>query len=199
LARVVKQVVDRVLAALAILVFAPVFLAISIAILVTDGRPIFYRQTRVGKDGKHFNIWKFRTMRKDADQVREEILHLNEHDGLLFKIRKDPRITPLGRWLRRFSLDELPQIVHVVSGHMSVVGPRPPLPTEVEQYDDHTSRRLLVKPGLTGLWQVSGRADLGWDESVRLDLYYVENWTPALDAVILWKTIAAVIQGRGAY
>ena len=124
---------------------------------------------------------------------------MNDTNGVLFKMRKDPRITPFGRWLRRFSLDELPQLVHVVTGHMSIVGPRPPLPTEVEQYDEHTSRRLLVKPGLTGLWQVSGRSDLVWDESVRLDLYYVENWTPALDAVILWKTIAAVIQGRGAY
>ena len=125
--------------------------------------------------------------------------HLNECDDVLFKIKNDPRRTPIGRWLRRFSIDEFPQILHVVTGRMSIVGPRPPLPTEVERYDENSSRRLLVKPGLTGLWQVSGRADLNWDESVRLDLYYVENWSPTLDLVILWKTVSAVVRGRGAY
>ncbi len=197
--RFMKALVDRVLAGLAILILSPLFLAVAFGVGASSRGPVFYRQVRVGKDGRHFTIWKFRTMRKDADQMRHEVEHLNQSDGPLFKVQHDPRVTPVGRWLRRFSLDELPQIVQVATGHMSIVGPRPPLPTEVERYDDHTSRRLLVKPGLTGLWQVSGRADLSWDESVRLDLYYVENWSPALDFVILWKTVAAVVQGRGAY
>lgn len=198
-ARVFKEVIDRSLAVLATVLLAPVWLALAAAVRFSSRGPVLYRQTRVGKDGSHFTIWKFRTMHKDADRVQADVAHLNEHDGVLFKIRDDPRRTSVGRWLRRFSLDELPQILQVVSGHMSIVGPRPPLPTEVERYDEHTSRRLLVKPGLTGLWQVSGRADLSWDESVRLDLYYVENWSPALDAVILWKTVWAVLRGRGAY
>ena len=128
-----------------------------------------------------------------------EILQLNENDGLLFKMREDPRVTPVGRWLRRFSLDELPQLFNVLGGSMSLVGPRPPLPAEVERYDTSIRRRLLVKPGLTGLWQISGRSDLSWEESVRLDLRYVENWSLALDLQILWKTVFAVVASRGAY
>ena len=198
-ARAAKEVVDRLLALTVLAVLSPFLLVFAIAIKLTSRGPVLYRQTRVGKDGRHFTLWKFRTMYKDADRRLAEVAHLNETGGVLFKIREDPRRTPIGRWLRRFSIDELPQVIHVVTGHMSVVGPRPPLPTEVERYDEHTSRRLLVKPGLTGLWQVSGRSDLPWDESVRLDLYYVENWSPALDAVILWKTLWAVLRGRGAY
>ncbi|MEY2468945.1 MAG: hypothetical protein QOF21_1643 [Actinomycetota bacterium] len=197
--RAAKDGTERFLAAFALVALSPIWLCIALGIRVTSPGPVLYKQTRVGKDGRHFTLWKFRTMYKDADQRLAEVAHLNDHDGGLFKIRNDPRRTRIGRWLRRFSIDELPQIVHVVTGRMSIVGPRPPLPTEVERYDEHTSRRLLVKPGLTGLWQVSGRADLNWDESVRLDLYYVENWSPALDAVILWKTISAVVRGRGAY
>ncbi len=134
-----------------------------------------------------------------AEDDLADLLHLNEHDGVLFKLREDPRRTRVGCWLRRFSLDELPQLWHVVTGQMSLVGPRPPLPNEVERYGEDVRRRLLVKPGLTGLWQVSGRAELAWDETVRLDLYYVDNWSPALDFLILWKTISAVLRGRGAY
>lgn len=198
-ARAFKELSDRSLAAIVLLVGFPFLLAIGAAIRISSHGPALYRQTRVGKDGHHFTLVKFRTMRHRADVERSKLDHLNDVNGPLFKIRNDPRRTAIGRWLRRFSVDELPQIWHVLTGQMSLVGPRPPLPSEVEQYDEHTSRRLLVKPGLTGLWQVSGRSDLSWEESVRLDLYYVENWTPALDAIILWKTLRAVLQGRGAY
>ncbi|MDP9496839.1 MAG: sugar transferase, partial [Actinomycetota bacterium] len=140
------------------------------------------------------------SMYVDAEERLAGLRDLNEaRDGLLFKIRDDPRVTPVGRWLRRFSLDEVPQLLNVVRGDMSLVGPRPPLPREVEQYGADVRRRLLVKPGLTGLWQVSGRSDLSWDESVRLDLHYVENWSLALDVMIIWKTVFAVLQRRGAY
>jgi lipopolysaccharide/colanic/teichoic acid biosynthesis glycosyltransferase len=135
----------------------------------------------------------------DAEARRAELLEANESDGVLFKIRHDPRITRVGRWLRRCSVDELPQLVNVLRGQMSLVGPRPPLPSEVEQYEQHMHRRLLVTPGLTGLWQVSGRSELSWEETVRLDLYYVENWSVALDAEILWKTLFAVVRGSGAH
>jgi lipopolysaccharide/colanic/teichoic acid biosynthesis glycosyltransferase len=135
----------------------------------------------------------------DADQQRATLQEQNISDGLLFKIRNDPRVTPVGRWLRRHSLDELPQLINVLTGSMSLVGPRPPLPGEVAHYDSSVSRRLLVKPGLTGLWQISGRSDLPWEEAVRLDLRYVENWSLALDALILWKTGRAVLSSSGAY
>jgi lipopolysaccharide/colanic/teichoic acid biosynthesis glycosyltransferase len=142
---------------------------------------------------------KFRSMVADADRRRDALRDANISDGLLFKMRSDPRVTPLGRWLRRLSLDELPQLLNVLGGSMSLVGPRPPLPDEVARYDTSVSRRLLVKPGLTGLWQISGRSDLPWEESVRLDLRYVENWSLALDLLILWKTGRAVLTGSGAY
>jgi lipopolysaccharide/colanic/teichoic acid biosynthesis glycosyltransferase len=144
-------------------------------------------------------MYKFRSMRDGADAQLQQLLAQNEGSGLLFKMRHDPRVTPVGRWLRRFSLDELPQLFNVLGGSMSLVGPRPPLPQEVERYDTSIRRRLLVKPGLTGLWQISGRSDLSWEESVRLDLRYVENWTLALDLLILWKTASAVLRSRGAY
>ncbi|HEY9474959.1 MAG TPA: sugar transferase, partial [Mycobacteriales bacterium] len=141
-----------------------------------------------------------RTMVADAERRLHEVAHLNRHpDGPLFKVMGDPRVTPLGMFLRRYSLDELPQLLHVLTGRMSLVGPRPPLPDEVAAYTDEVRRRLLVKPGLTGLWQISGRSDLTWDESVRLDLRYVENWSFALDLLILKKTLSAVIRGTGAY
>jgi lipopolysaccharide/colanic/teichoic acid biosynthesis glycosyltransferase len=144
-------------------------------------------------------MYKFRSMVDGADAKLAELLASNDGQGLLFKMRQDPRVTPIGRWLRRFSLDELPQLFNVLGGSMSLVGPRPPLPQEVERYDTSIRRRLLVKPGLTGLWQISGRSDLSWEESVRLDLRYVENWTLALDVLILWKTASAVLRSRGAY
>jgi exopolysaccharide biosynthesis polyprenyl glycosylphosphotransferase len=197
--RVIKSSFDRVVAATALLLLTPVFLAIAAAIRLSDGGGALFRQTRVGRDGRVFRLYKFRTMVPDAELLRAKLAARNEHDGPLFKIRNDPRITTLGRWLRRWSFDELPQLINVLRGEMSLVGPRPALPDEAARYADHVRRRLAVKPGLTGLWQVNGRADLPWDESVRLDLRYVENWSFALDLQIMWKTCAAVIRGSGAY
>jgi lipopolysaccharide/colanic/teichoic acid biosynthesis glycosyltransferase len=176
----------------------PVLFLIGVAIRLSSRGPALFRQVRVGLGGRRFVMWKFRTMSVDAEDRLGEVAHLNEHDGVLFKITDDPRATRVGRLLRRWSIDELPQLWNVVRGEMSIVGPRPPLPHEVERYDLQVRRRLLVKPGLTGLWQVSGRAGLSWEESVRLDLHYVENWSPSLDAVILVKTIVAVLRRRGA-
>ncbi len=196
--RLVKSAFDRSAAIVALLVASPLLLAIGLAIRLSSEGPALFRQVRIGLGGRHFVMWKFRTMTVDAEERLEEVRHLNEHDGLLFKIADDPRMTRFGRFLRRWSIDELPQLWNVVRGEMSIVGPRPPLPHEVERYDLEVRRRLLVKPGLTGLWQVSGRAGLSWDEAVRLDLHYVENWSPSLDAVILAKTIVAVLRRRGA-
>jgi lipopolysaccharide/colanic/teichoic acid biosynthesis glycosyltransferase len=158
-----------------------------------------FRQLRVGRHGRPFAIYKFRTMRCDAEDLLAELQALNEHDGVLFKVRQDPRISRVGRVLRRYSLDELPQLVNVLRGEMSLVGPRPPLPSEVAVYPADMRRRLVVKPGLTGLWQVSGRADLPWEEAMRLDLRYVENWTLTLDLIILMRTGSAVLRASGAY
>jgi lipopolysaccharide/colanic/teichoic acid biosynthesis glycosyltransferase len=163
------------------------------------GGSMFFRQTRVGRGGECFQIFKFRTMQVDAEDRLEAIRAHNESSGVLFKIRADPRVTRSGRLLRRFSLDELPQLINVVRGDMSLVGPRPPLPSEVEQYPQDMRRRLAVKPGMTGLWQVSGRSDLSWDEAIRLDLQYVENWSLTVDLVILMRTAMAVMRGSGAY
>jgi exopolysaccharide biosynthesis polyprenyl glycosylphosphotransferase len=198
--RVIKGAVDRFAAGFALLFFAPLLLAIATAVRVTSSGPAIFRQTRIGKDGKEFTMLKFRTMVVDAEARRAELLGQNERaEGLLFKIKDDPRITTVGRVLRKLSLDELPQLINVLAGSMSLVGPRPPLPEEVALYEDDVRRRLLVKPGLTGLWQISGRSDLTWDESVRLDLRYVENWSLTLDAMILWKTASAVARSAGAY
>jgi lipopolysaccharide/colanic/teichoic acid biosynthesis glycosyltransferase len=144
-------------------------------------------------------MFKFRSMYPDAEQRLSDLYALSDGNGVMFKLRDDPRVTPLGRFIRRFSLDELPQLFNVLRGDMSLVGPRPPLPEEVALYAADDTRRMLVKPGITGLWQVSGRSDLSWDESVRLDLRYVDNWSMTLDLLILWKTARAVIYGSGAY
>lgn len=197
--RVVKETMDRVLAAVLIVAFAPVMVLVAIAVRCTSRGSVMFRQRRVGLNGQHFALLKFRTMAFDADHEQSNLEHLNEHQGVLFKIRRDPRLTPVGRFLRRFSLDELPQLVNVLFGDMSLVGPRPPLPSEVERYDSDVHRRLLVKPGLTGMWQVSGRSDLSWEETVRLDLYYVDHWSVGLDLVLLGKTFMTVLRGRGAY
>ena len=196
---VVKGAFDRVSAAAALILLAPLMAGITLAIRLGDGGPAIFRQTRVGKDGDPFLVCKFRTMVADAEQRRAELQAHNEGGGLLFKMRNDPRITPVGRWLRKYSLDELPQLWNVLKGDMSLVGPRPALLAEAALYGSYVRRRLVVKPGITGLWQVSGRSDLPWEEAVRLDLRYVENWSFALDLQILWKTMSAVIQGSGAY
>jgi exopolysaccharide biosynthesis polyprenyl glycosylphosphotransferase len=194
-----KAVFDRVVGAAILVVLAPLLLSIALAIRLTSRGPVFYRQTRIGVEGREFKMIKFRSMVADADAQRARLLELSEGNGVLFKIRKDPRVTRIGAFLRRFSLDELPQLFNVMRGDMSLVGPRPPLPEEVAGYSDDATRRLRVKPGVTGLWQVSGRSDLNGEESLRLDLRYADNWSMALDLSILWRTLRAVIRGEGAY
>lgn len=196
--QLLKGVMDRLAALLILLLVWPVMLGLAIVVR-GDGGPAFFRQTRVGRGGREFQVLKFRSMVVDAETRLAELQARNEGAGVLFKMKDDPRVTPIGRFLRRYSLDELPQLFNVLGGSMSLVGPRPPLPQEVEGYERAAQRRLLVKPGITGLWQVSGRSDLSWEQTVRLDLRYVENWTLALDALILVKTVRAVLGGGGAY
>ncbi|OCW84606.1 polyprenyl glycosylphosphotransferase [Nocardia farcinica] len=194
-----KALVDRVGSALLLVMVAPVMAVVAVAIKLDSKGPIFYRANRVGINNVCFEMWKFRSMVQDADSLKANLESRNEGSGVLFKMRDDPRITRVGAIIRRYSLDELPQLLNVLGGTMSLVGPRPPLPNEVEQYDGRVARRMLVKPGMTGLWQVSGRSDLSWEESVRLDLSYVENWSIMQDASILWKTVRAVLVKDGAY
>ena len=197
--QVVKDLFDRSVATLVLLGLSPLMLAIAVAIRLSDKGPALFTQIRVGKDGQPFKIYKFRTMVVDAESRLTELREKNEFDGVLFKIRRDPRITAIGARLRKWSLDELPQLFNVLRGEMSLVGPRPALPDEAARYANHVRRRLVVKPGLTGMWQVNGRSNLSWDETVRLDLRYVENWSFALDMQILWKTCSVIFKGAGAY
>ncbi|WP_028192866.1 sugar transferase [Salinispora pacifica] len=197
--KLVKGLVDKAFAIFALTLLLPLLIVIALTVLVDSRGPVLFRQTRVGQGGREFGVWKFRTMEVNADARLVELAPRNETDGLLFKLRDDPRVTRVGRLLRNWSLDELPQLVNVLFGQMSLVGPRPPLPSEVARYDGDVARRLLVKPGMTGLWQISGRSDLSWEDGVRLDLYYVENWSLAADLTILWKTFGAVVNRRGAY
>ncbi len=194
-----RALFDRTFAAAVLIGALPVLLLAMLAIRFTSRGPIFYRSERIGQNGVPFQMLKLRTMVRDADQMREELEHHNEGAGVLFKIADDPRVTRVGRLLRRFSIDELPQFVNVLRGDMSVVGPRPPLRAEVDAYSDQMRRRLLVKQGVTGLWQVSGRSDLSWEDSVRLDLDYVENWTMLRDIQIIVRTARAVLASKGAY
>ena len=194
-----KGLLDRALGTALLLAAVPVILAAALAVRVTSSGPVLFRQTRIGVDGRPFTMLKLRSMYRDAEERKAALVRRNEGNGLLFKMRDDPRVTPVGKILRRFSIDELPQLWNVVRGDMSLVGPRPPLPSEVDGYQDQVFRRLHVRPGLTGLWQVSGRSDLDWDESVRLDLRYVDNWSVAMDLLILWKTGRAVLGSAGAY
>jgi exopolysaccharide biosynthesis polyprenyl glycosylphosphotransferase len=194
-----KAVFDRVAALALLIVTAPVLVGVCVAIRTTSAGPALFRQQRAGRAGVPFTIYKFRTMRDGADGAFEALVASTDRPGGMFaKDVADHRVTSVGRFLRRYSIDELPQLINVALGQMSLVGPRP-LPASVEQIGYDVSRRLLVRPGMTGLWQVSGRSDLPWDESVRLDLYYVENWSPAFDVMILWKTMRAVLRGSGAY
>ncbi|HEX9339532.1 MAG TPA: exopolysaccharide biosynthesis polyprenyl glycosylphosphotransferase, partial [Pseudonocardiaceae bacterium] len=197
--RVIKEIFDRVASTLLSLLALPLLLMVGLLIKLDSRGPVFYRQRRIGKDGRPFTMVKFRTMVVDADAKRVALRLADEGAGPLFKLRRDPRVTRVGGWLRRYSVDELPQLFNVLAGTMSLVGPRPPLPEETATYGPDVRRRLLVKPGLTGLWQVSGRSDLPWEEAIRLDLRYVEDWSLALDALILWKTLRAVFGGEGAY
>jgi exopolysaccharide biosynthesis polyprenyl glycosylphosphotransferase len=197
--RFIKRGADISLAGFGLLVASPLLLAIAAAIKLVEGGPVIFGQTRVGLDGTTFTMYKFRSMHTDAETRLAGLRAQNPHVGTMFKLQDDPRITRVGRVLRRFSLDELPQLLNVLGGSMSMVGPRPPLQSEVDQYEDHARRRLLVTPGLTGLWQVSGRSLLSWEETVRLDLRYIENWTLTLDLLIMWKTFFAVLTKRGAF
>jgi exopolysaccharide biosynthesis polyprenyl glycosylphosphotransferase len=197
--RLIKSVFDVSVAALLLLLLVPLLSLIALVIRLDTGGPVFFRQVRVGRGGESFRMYKFRTMHTDAEARLDAMRRQNESAGVLFKIRDDPRVTRSGRFLRRYSLDELPQLINVLLGGMSLVGPRPPLPSEVERYPQDMRRRLVVKPGMTGLWQVSGRSDLSWEDSIRLDLQYVENWSLTVDLVILMRTAAVVMRGAGAY
>jgi exopolysaccharide biosynthesis polyprenyl glycosylphosphotransferase len=197
--RLIKGAFDRSAAAVGIVVLAPLLLGIAVLVKVTTPGSVLFRQERVGRRGRTFRMLKFRTMVEGADQMLDTLAGENDGNGVLFKKKADPRVTPIGAVLRRSSLDELPQLLNVLVGTMSLVGPRPPLPSEVDRYGVDMHRRFLVKPGLTGLWQISGRSDLSWDESVRIDIRYVENWSLTFDLLILWRTLGAVMRGSGAY
>ena len=198
--RLAKSVIERLLAACALLVLSPMLLLVWSLVRRESTGPGIFRQQRVGRNGVEFTMLKFRTMSCTAGEEQADLEDLNQVEGgVIFKIRSDPRVTPIGRFLRRYSIDELPQLWNVVTGQMSLVGPRPALPSEVERYDLDPRRRLAVKPGITGLWQVSGRSDLSWAESVRLDVKYVDNWSLMLDLSILCRTVGAVLGHRGAY
>jgi exopolysaccharide biosynthesis polyprenyl glycosylphosphotransferase len=198
-ALIAKRAMDFTGAALALILGWPLFLLIAVAIKLDSPGPIFFRQRRVGKNGEPFDIYKFRSMRTGADAEKANLSGLNDGEEALFKIRDDPRVTRVGRLLRQTSLDELPQFFNVLRGEMSLVGPRPQIPAEVAQYQPWHRRRLSVPPGITGMWQISGRSDLSFDEMVLLDLYYIEHWTPWLDFTILLRTVPKVLMGKGAY
>lgn len=197
--RVLKVLFDYVLALALLIVLSPLMLGLATLIRITSRGPALFRQTRVGTQGQEFTVYKFRSMIVDAEKRLADLTNQDEGNGVLFKMRTDPRVTRIGSLLRRYSLDELPQLLNVLRGNMSLVGPRPPLPKEVAGYSADEIRRLRVRPGMTGLWQVSGRSDLTWEESLRLDLRYVDNWSMSLDLSILWRTVRAVTQGSGAY
>lgn len=194
-----KRTFDVVGSSALILAFAPLLLFAAISVWLHDRGPVFFHQTRIGRNGEQFSCRKFRTMVVDAEEQLQALYAVTGYTQGLFKLERDPRVTRPGRWLRRYSIDELPQLFNVLAGEMSLVGPRPPLPIEVEKYDDSTNRRLHVRPGMTGLWQVSGRSDLTWEEAIRLDLYYVDNWSMVQDVAILARTLGAVLASRGAY
>jgi exopolysaccharide biosynthesis polyprenyl glycosylphosphotransferase len=198
-AHLVKRALDIVVSGIALLFFAPIAFVIAMAIKVDDPGPAFFHQERVGRDGRTFKMVKFRSMRVNAEAELAKLLEANEGAGPLFKMKDDPRVTRIGAFLRKFSIDEVPQFWNVLRGDMSVVGPRPPLPSEVTAYDGTVFRRLYIKPGITGPWQVGGRSDLSWEESVRLDLRYVENWSVLSDIVLMWRTAKVMIKPEGAY
>jgi exopolysaccharide biosynthesis polyprenyl glycosylphosphotransferase len=195
----IKRAADIVAAALGIALLSPVFLVIATAIKLDSRGPVFFRQARVGKDGREFSFYKFRSMVEDAEALKESLMHLNELEGPVFKISEDPRVTRVGTFLRRTSLDELPQLINVLKGDMSLVGPRPPLPCEVEKYEGWQREKLSVLPGITCLWQISGRNHIGFTEWMRLDIEYIRRQSFGLDVKILARTLPAVLSRKGAY
>lgn len=197
--RLAKRTFDLVGATLLIFLSSPFLLMTAVLIRLDSSGPVLFRQKRVGTSGRHFEMLKFRSMVIDAEEQLVELQRLSEGNGVMFKMKSDPRVTRVGKFIRRYSIDELPQLFNVLGGTMSLIGPRPPLPSEVETYETYMRRRLLVRPGLTGLWQVSGRSLLSWEDTIRLDLYYVENWSLAGDIAILLKTFRAVVSRHGAY
>jgi exopolysaccharide biosynthesis polyprenyl glycosylphosphotransferase len=198
--RFVKRLFDMVASTIALVILSPLFLIIAICIKVDDPKgPVFYSQVRVGKDGKHFKMFKFRSMVTNADQLLEKLRSQNDIDGAMFKMKNDPRITKVGRIIRKYSLDELPQLANVVMGSMSIVGPRPPLVSEVAEYTEYDKQRLMVKPGATGMWQVGGRNDVSFDEMVALDLTYIQERSIWLDLKIMFETVKIMIIPNGAY
>ena len=196
---VLKRAIDVAVCGLGLLILSPLFLLITVAVLLDDGWPVFFGQKRSGEDGREFTCWKFRTMIRDAEAVREQLEAENEASGPVFKIKRDPRITGVGNFLRRTSLDELPQLWNILRGEMTLVGPRPPMPAEVAEYTSRQRGRLAARPGLTCLWQISGRSLIGFDRWVEMDLDYVERRSLGLDLWILLRTVPAVLSGRGAY
>lgn len=197
--RALKRSLDLVVALGALVLLLPLFLLVALAIRLDSSGPVLFTQARLGRGGREFTICKFRSMRQGAEEEKEDLADLNEASGPIFKIRDDPRLTRVGRVLRRWSLDELPQLYNVLRGEMSLVGPRPPTPVEVAKYEDWQRKRLVVRPGMTGLWQVSGRSELPFGEMMLLDIYYVENWSPTLDIGILLRTVPKWLSGEGAY
>ena len=198
--RTIKRIFDFVAALIAVIILSPVFLIIAIAIKINDPHgPVFYTQERVGKDGCHFRMFKFRSMVTNADELLEKLKAQNEIKGAMFKMKNDPRITKVGRFIRKYSLDELPQLLNVVGGSMSIVGPRPPLQYEVDEYTDYDKQRLMVKPGATGMWQVGGRNDLDFDQMVELDLTYINERSIWLDLKIMFETVKVMIKPNAAY
>lgn len=196
---VFKRAIDIAGSLVGLIVLAPIFLLTALAVKLSSRGPVFYVSDRVGKDGEVFRFLKFRTMRTEAEYDKPMLIDLNEVDGPIFKIKDDPRITPIGKFLRRSSIDELPQLFHVLSGKMSLVGPRPPIPEEVAMYTDYHFSRLAVKPGLTCLWQVNGRSTIDFETWVEMDLEYIDNWTLGYDFRLLARTVPAVLSGRGAF
>ena len=193
-----KRVLDITVSVLGLAILSPVLLAIGLAVALDSAGPVLYRARRVGRKGRTFDCYKFRTMVTNADALKARLAHMNERDGILFKLTNDPRVTRVVRFLRKYSLDEIPQLINVVRGEMSLVGPRPPIASEVERYDLSHLRRLDVLPGITGLWQVEARQDPSFDSYISLDTAYVENWTIWLDLKILIRTVSVVLDGTGA-
>ncbi|MDX1450360.1 MAG: sugar transferase, partial [Acidimicrobiia bacterium] len=196
---VVKRVIDIIGATLALAVLSPVLLITALAVRLSSPGPVIHRQIRIGQDGEPFIFLKFRSMYIDAEHLKKSLTQYNEAEGPIFKIRQDPRITPVGRWIRKLSIDEMPQLLHVLTGRMSLVGPRPHLPEEVAVYDGEARRRLAVRPGVTGIWQVSGRSDLDFETWIAMDLEYLDHWSLWLDLKLMARTFTAVLSGRGAY